>query len=75
MSSVGHCPLLALLRSRSSQTAVGAGSMSVEAPSSLLTGSSLLHTASSMFNSSQGEGCQYNQYYNSGMLLFKGSQT
>lgn len=38
----------ALLRFHSSQTAVGAGGTSVEAFSSLLTGSSLLHTASSM---------------------------
>lgn len=37
-----------LLRFHSSQTAVGAGGTSVEAFSSLLTGSSLLHTASSM---------------------------
>lgn len=38
----------ALLRYHFSQTAVGAGGTSVEAFSSLLTGSSLLHTASSM---------------------------
>lgn len=37
-----------LLRYRCSRTAVGAGGTSVEALSSLLTGSSLLHTASSM---------------------------